>query len=224
MPEPADQPARPGRSLVGFYIAVGVVAALFVLSVSLYKPLRLRYAIHKLDRSPAAGGSGTPLMDETWQREFDLCVKAARGGNEPAMAAVFRQAQRLPFITCDTEMEAALAALAESQPQLFYRRLTRWPQGFILSVLKAIEHRCYQADQGARGNEVQFKLPAPKPGLSADEEFRRGVQLVVEDLEEYDRSPSDEARGLAKPALDFARRRFPKELAEPERAGPEPPK
>jgi hypothetical protein len=43
MPEPADQPAKHGRSLKGFYITLGVIAALVSLGVALTPMARLQY-------------------------------------------------------------------------------------------------------------------------------------------------------------------------------------
>jgi hypothetical protein len=48
MPELADQPPKRERSLLGFYIAVGVVAALVGLGTLLFKPLRTQYAIYRV--------------------------------------------------------------------------------------------------------------------------------------------------------------------------------
>jgi len=64
MPEAGDQPApsQQGRSLTGFYVAVGVVAALVGLGVLLYKPMAARYWVWKM----AAYGPGA-FAPYTWK-------------------------------------------------------------------------------------------------------------------------------------------------------------
>jgi hypothetical protein len=48
MPEPTDQPAEHGRSLAGFYITLGVVAALVGLGAWLWTPLRVSYLQYRM--------------------------------------------------------------------------------------------------------------------------------------------------------------------------------
>ena len=51
MPESADQPAKHGRSLAGFYIAIGLVAAVVGLGIWLWTPLKIRYWEQEIHRT-----------------------------------------------------------------------------------------------------------------------------------------------------------------------------
>jgi hypothetical protein len=164
-------------------------------------------------------------MDEPWQREFGVCVKAARAGSEPAVAAILRQAQRSASMTRETEVKETLAAVAESQPELFYRRLAQEPPSFILSMLKAIEICCDGADQLTRGpNVVIIRVDVPKQELDANEEFRRDIRDTVKRLDGWRQSSSSKSRGLANAAVEFAHWRFASELAGAKDPGPAVPK
>ena len=57
MPETADQP-QPGKSLTGFYIAVGAVACLVGLGVWLWRPLTFAHLERKIASTPYGGRSG----------------------------------------------------------------------------------------------------------------------------------------------------------------------
>jgi hypothetical protein len=63
MPRVADEPARHGRNLIGFYLATGAVLVLFGLGVPLYRPLMARYWIWKMP----AHGRGTNLGFNSWK-------------------------------------------------------------------------------------------------------------------------------------------------------------
>lgn len=55
MTEPADQPAKRARSLTGFYVVLGIAAALAGLGFWLYTPMRVSYHLHSLRKLRTAG-------------------------------------------------------------------------------------------------------------------------------------------------------------------------
>jgi hypothetical protein len=61
--EPAAQPVKRGRSLVGFYIALGVVAALFGVGTCLWTPLRIRLLERDVREACAPHQSYTRIKD-----------------------------------------------------------------------------------------------------------------------------------------------------------------
>jgi hypothetical protein len=54
MPQAADGPAKHGRSLVGFYVALGAVAAVVGLGAVMWKPLMMRYYEWRITRPGAS--------------------------------------------------------------------------------------------------------------------------------------------------------------------------
>jgi len=88
VPEAADQPptARSGRSLAGFYLAVGVAAALLGLGAWLYRPMRLLYAIHRIESGALA--DRRRHSDETCLAWTEECCRAAQRGHPRALRAL----------------------------------------------------------------------------------------------------------------------------------------
>ena len=209
MTDPADQPARHGRSLVGFYVALGVVAVLVGLGVLLYQPLRLRYAIHRVEHAPQLyfppiHPCAKVFVADKW---LIVCLDAARGGNRRAIEVIIDHAGvTMPRSPLSEEMNiwgpdvAYLAA--EAQPESFFEALDRRDNQQTLQVLEAVRESSY-GDSGLRYG-TEGGLP-------------REV-FLAESLEYLAGSGDAQARRVAQAALDFTRRRFARELAEAEEA------
>ena len=72
MPDAGDQPAQPGRSLVGFYIALGVVAVLVGLGVWLAPVAQFHYHARKHQRAQDPEGKSLGwLADYAAHRRLD---------------------------------------------------------------------------------------------------------------------------------------------------------
>ena len=191
MTEPAFQPAKHGRSLVGFYIALGVVAVLVGLGAWLYRPLMLAYAIHRVEQTaeylPIRPGMGIPVAD----RWLVYCMEAARAGNRRAMAVVIEHAGvKTPpsyqgNVTAPLEGPDVAFLAAADQPRLFFEMLDRFDDQQVLTVLKAL-------------------LDVP----DASGEALFGSKQAARELEAHLESQDGAVRAMAQVALDFVRRRF----------------
>jgi hypothetical protein len=194
MTQAGDQPAKHGRSLTGFYIAIGVVAVLFGLGVALYRPLRLRYAAHLVQ---SAARREAPVVDAHWVVE---CADAACRGNRLGMEAVIDASG-----TCWTEDETCYDLayrVAKAQPGEFYEVLGRRPDKQVLRVLADIANACTTVDAGGDLYGIEW------PSVSALDKY----------LVDFSKSREPEARRVAQAAHEFVRRRFAKELAEAQEA------
>jgi hypothetical protein len=127
--DPAKQPASPRRerSLLGFYIAMAIAAALFGLGVWLYRPLRLRYAIYRVETAPMASS-----LSSSWHK-MDIADKwllevrdAARRGDRRAIGVILDHADfRVARRTRGTSVrwEPVVRLVAEDQPERFAEML-----------------------------------------------------------------------------------------------------
>jgi hypothetical protein len=209
MPEAAEQPteARRGRSLAGFYIAVGIVAALFGLGVALRKPLTLGYAIHRVqsDRPTEPSGIGLRVRD----RWLDVCLEAARAGNARAMEALVACSRPAPR-AWDVEVRdmdfiglSRLFLAAEAQPEVFVAALDRLDDRRAREVVEHIAASCAAAEVGDQC-DVCFDSPAAQAA----------------ELGRLSRSGEPGLSRLAQATLEFVRCRFPEELTK-DAAAPE---
>ena len=188
-------PPRPVRSLTRFYVAIGVVAVLMGLGILLYKPLRLKYAIHRLEHAdPKECGLYRPLNVQCG-RWIDDVARGARRGNVPAMRALLKQLSLPGSLELPVYDNAGWVAI--HQPGLFIQELERLPDEDVKMVLQRLLNDLSGYDDSVPGfwQEVQLK------GFAQDFENR---------LQSKDRR----IREAALAALDFMRRRFAKELAE----------
>jgi len=198
-------PSRQGKSLTGFYIAIGVVGALIGLGTWFYKPLLTRYAIYKV-RHATWDTFGEPRVDMEYGRWVCECAEAACRGNTLDMEAIIDASgfgdDALGEVTCEIAYEVAAA-----QPAAFFKVLGRRPDARGIQVLSDITAVCAKE----RPNNYDWA------GVS--------LQEVVSELKLCSESPDlePEFRRTAAATLTFTRLRFAKELAEAEKVG-EPPK
>ncbi len=82
MPEIADQSAKRGRSLTGFYIALGGVALVVGLGAWLYEPVKKRYAISQYRRA----GSESEVPGWAWRYLFDAASNGDREATETLLS------------------------------------------------------------------------------------------------------------------------------------------
>jgi len=188
-------PPRPARSLMGFYVAAGVILTLVGLGVLLYKPVRLRYAIYRLEHAdPKECGWNRPLNSECG-RWIDHVARGACHGNVLAMRALLKQLS-LPG-SLELPVYDNAGWVATHQPRLFIQELDPLPDEGVKMVLQRLLNDLSAYDD-------------PVPG------FWPEVQLkgFAEDFENRLQSKDPRIREAALAALDFMRRRFTKELAE----------
>jgi len=89
--EPADQPAKQGRSLTGFYIALGVAAVLVGLGAWLWTPLRVLYWERELRRN-------APIVSESESGYSLYRVPGSSGYTPLSVHTQLRAARRLADI------------------------------------------------------------------------------------------------------------------------------
>jgi len=219
-PRPADQPANRGRSLVGFYIALGVVAALVGLGAWMYAPLRLRYAIYRVEHPPA----GSPLSSEQvadYTKWFSECGDSACHGNNQALAAVVAMPinpAEPPFSPGTFGYKYVILA-CKVQPERFFTALDQQPESQVVKVLHELDYGCRIKASITRGAFVSLGgIPFYSTGIS-----RQRAAFLVERFKAHSISQDPDVRRVAEAALDFTCRRFAKKLAEAEKAKPEAP-
>jgi hypothetical protein len=223
MPESADQPAKHGRSLIGFYIALGVVATLVGLGVWLYRPLRLAYAINRVESTveylPIRPGMGIPVADK-W---LLYVTEAARAGNRRAMGVIIgRAGVKTPpkyggsSLWPSSEGPDVVVLAASDQPQLFLDVLDHCDAGRVLEVMAVLGEECERS-------YGMFPVAVAKPMRFSPPAGPADVAARFESVLETARMGSDAERSaalvkLAQPSLTFIRQRFAKEIAEAEQA------
>ena len=175
------------------------MAALVGLGAWLWKPLTLAYAIHRVEGTaeylPIRRGMGIPVAD----RWLVYCMEAARSGNRRAMELVIKHAGvKTPpsyrgSVTAPLEGPDVAFLAAADQPRLFFETLDRCDDQKVLAVLGAL--------LDVSGEAFGIKRVA-SPGEAA-----RELEALLKDQDVA-------VRGVARSALDFARRRYARELAE----------
>jgi hypothetical protein len=105
MPEPADQPTEQGRSLAGFYIALGVVAGLVLLGVWLSTPLRVWYWERQIQKPlppcPASNAPGYDAIHALYDEQSEAAVRLVEIGprSAPAVTRLLRRGHAERWIT-----------------------------------------------------------------------------------------------------------------------------
>jgi len=212
--ELVSQPAKHGRSLVGFYIALSVVAVLVGVGVYLYQPLRLRYAIHKVRSTsyPMFPSWHQRIVADQW---LMICVEGAREGDQQAMETVIdhvgiREPPSLGSAALGIRAGPDITYLAAvSQPKRFFDALSERDNEQVLRVLGSL----------ANSTQTSFWVVDCLSG-----EKPTSVGRLVQTLGKCAGGGKPEDRHVTQTALDFARRRFVKELAEAGDAKAEVPK
>jgi hypothetical protein len=200
----AAAPAKRGRSLVGFYVALGVVAALVGLGVLLYKPLTLCYAIHAVRSGRCTELPG--IFPRARNRWLEVCLDAARGGNRRAMDALVECSRPGPgfdakVTDADFVGPSRLYLAAEARPGVFGAALDRLDDRRAREVIEHITLSCLAGEVGDQ----------------CDAAFGSLAHQAAE-LARLSRLDKPGVARVAQAALDFARRRFARELAEAEEA------
>jgi hypothetical protein len=170
----------------------------------LYKPLKLRYAIYRLEHTdPEEGTQGR--LNAAYALWIDDVAHGARSGNVLAMRTLVKQlslsqARRLPIYD-------SAGWVAFSQPDLFIQELAKLPDDGVKMGLWRLLN-----DMSAYDDPVPSSWPK--------------VQLrgFAKDLETRLESKNPGIRKAAAVSLDFMKRRFAKELAETEKAEKAAPK
>lgn len=205
------------RGMLAFYVATGVVALLFVGFYFAWKPLRVRYAISRLERV-SEGDVNTPGFDwEAYQGWSDTCLKAALNGNKQAMRAfmpmlLWKSFDRRTNVSASSVLNSGSAyAFAWARPTLFFDLLDERSDEEAKKVVSDIETFC--ADIRSMTGE-----------LSEDRPPTRVLRELAARLEAHLKAANPEVGGVARRTLAYVRRRFARELAEAEKQqSPQPP-
>ena len=197
-----DAPRKP-RSLVGFYVGMGVVILLIIVGVLAYRPLRLRYAIYKVSKcQPIVRADGT--TDGTTEDKWVLiCLEGARAGNEKAInALISRLDLRVRTTQPPGSKEMAhsvvyLAALA--QPGLFFEVLAKRNDKYVGVTLWCLNESLWGPQRPHWGMNIG------SPGWYVD--------MFKFHVESHAKRDHPERLRVSQHALDFTRRYFADELA-----------
>jgi len=205
--------AKPGRSLVGFYVALGVVAALVGLGAWLYKPLHLRYAIYRLEHSVARD------VPPDWQA-LKECSAASLKGNRPALKTIIDACGVRRFgMSIQLERGApdggiydnpAYAAF-QAQPGPFLEVLSDCPDDQTKRTIETIMLIALSQD-GFRSAHRDELTGQKHCGFPSALELIRGMESHLAKV----RRP--EVRQALAVAIDFTSRRFARELTQAEDA------
>jgi hypothetical protein len=216
---PAEQPLAPrkGRSLTGFYIALGVVAALIGLWVALRGPIELRYAIYRLQHPAWKANRGD---EYGW---VILCGAAACRGNRGALEALMGRPESFSYWTRKSALFTYFS-IAEAQPRMVVKVLRTRQDEEVISVLEDV---CYGLSCKIEGVDyLNFSVPPKRPSYdpclvtTSDEVWPTTASRTKSMLAYLDRLrlPKDtEDQQLVVMVSDLLRRRFAKELDEAEK-------
>ena len=139
---PAEQPAKHGRSLTGFYIAMSVVAALVGLGVWLWTPLRIRYWEREVHRGSLWVGISGSMGSFTYSGfAVDAAEKLVKVGPRaaPAMSRLLANSDTRGIVLqaiSRTQPPWALPVLAE----VCRREPDVWGRGQMVIVAQIIGH------------------------------------------------------------------------------------
>jgi len=119
--EPVSQPAKHGRSLVGFYIALGVVAAMIGLAGLLWKPASARLAFRRLWNR----GASMTILDQALNDPYRRTVygQLIRDKSASPLLKERLEAHKLSALLSD-EPDAVLRRMAIDDG--FTREVRRW--------------------------------------------------------------------------------------------------
>ncbi len=205
------------KGMLGFYIGMGAVAFLLVGAWFAWTPLKLRYAIYKVRKDGPAirmcdvDPSGCPFdvgMATPWML---VCADAACRGSEPAMELLLENPRvrlsegggALADRYENPEEISIIYPAAEDQPRLLFKVLENHSDAEVLRVLMAI------SDSAASDEELTITVPSVERLTDA--------KSVIDELELFVPARNGPVERVAAAALEFARRRFAKELAEAEK-------
>jgi hypothetical protein len=186
------------RKYLGWAIAGFVLLGLVALGTVTYKPLKTRYAIHKLRNTDYGRGS----ISADWDY-VQLVLCAARSGDRSAMDALINlQGTRFGFYPlCEVPEWPASCRAA------FYEQLAPWPDSNVCSVLHPMAELIGQ-NMDCEGVPEGYRFVSP----FAPANFVETMAPLAE------KAGNPQVRELAGELLNFVRRRFAKDLAEAEKA------
>lgn len=190
------------RKYLGWTVALFALLGLVGAGALLYKPLRTRYAIYKVQHTTEDDVVKGRVANERYCQWANECLAAAKAGNRLAIEAVIDASnfgdESFSYTTGTVAFEAAAA-----QPSAFFAALNKRSPERIAEVLLDIQV-CINGDFDAE----------LRPGDYRNDQTPRGV---VRELGRHLNAKDPEVRRVATAALAFTRRRFAKELAEAEK-------
>jgi hypothetical protein len=226
-PQPKRLARRGGRKLLGFHVALFAVLGLVIAGALLYKPLELRYAVYKVQRTrystiddidiSSSDGSSPPVAGK-W---MNICLDAAKRGNRLAMETIVDKHSTLiapgtgtsVTITPGTEGTETVGHVAACrQSELFFEVLDRRDDGKVLETLVGAACQCFDlGDRNAQPEDIVGMFRAASFRHKGNR--RLGTVAGLKDafvVLKQARAP--ETRRIAECALDLLRRRFRREL------------
>ena len=198
----------PDRKYLWTVVALFGLLGLLGLGVLLYQPLRLRYAIYRVERDRSRSLSH-PNRPNQW---LEICLGAAVRGNPRAMDIVIdRHWVRMESAGNSHPESRSIAFLAaKAQPLVFMRALERVDDRNTLSVLWELASDGFTPEGG---------FP-PDGGFVYVPERTGEAAALIKALQTLVNSDDPQSARLGAEARDFVQRRFARELAEPEKVPP----
>ena len=120
---PERCPQHPGRSLLTFYVILGIAVVLFGLLVLLYRPLSIRYAIYRFQKAPS--------YSEVDDWSLQVLQKAARNGHRKSFEALF-SAHHAPM----TFVVMEVPRLPRERREIFYDIVDKAPDSEAIVLLE----------------------------------------------------------------------------------------
>ncbi len=201
------------RSLLGFYIGLGVALFLLVGGWLAWKPLRLNYSLRKLRAVSAASDKRIPLHD----KHLYYCLAAAHQGNRAAVHALIDMAEAKvrtywvkpagvgPSFPVKSWGTVGICA-ARMNRDLFFECLDARDDRRCLEVLAAVSTCANSIDL------VYGRASVAEGRLTCVKKLRHKFTALS------NRGEGDE-KPIGKAALEFLQRRFPEEMAACEKDG-----
>ena len=197
--------------MLGFYIGIGTVLAFIVTGAFMWKPLRLRYAIYRLEQVTEEDVN-TPGFDwDAYAGWSSTCLRAAHDGDRRALKAFMPLLLwRIPALQGGSAAISSVLThgtgfgFVMSCPDLFFSVLDEMPDDDAKKIISDIEHVCW----------IMRDL------LDEAEMPKRHMAAVADRLRDHCRSKDGTVNCVAKHTLEYVRRRFPEDAAK-EKAGNE---
>ncbi len=201
MSEERPAPVNRSKRMVGFYVGAGAVLALIITGAFLWHPLRLRYAIYRLEQVTEEDVN-TPGFDwDAYAGWSSTCLQAALNGNRRALKAfmpllLWKRFDRRTNVSPSSVLNSGTASgFVLTCPDLFFSILDERSDVEARKIICDILDFC-----NAAGGLLDI---AETPSTE--------VPYITARLEEHCRSKEATVSCVAQRTLAYVRRRFSEE-------------